>query len=307
MYKLQLENAQKEIFRAQEVLSTVEQQRHEAEEDAARSRSTARALKEEKLVQMAREEGRRMGMEEGMERGRDLGYKEGRAVGYEQGRSRAEHVMERFLYDADMTMGMGVADDETPLGSPISRSVPATPRHMNVPPDNWIPEQDIDAVIRLPPPHEMNRPVMTHSPSPSPPLPPLPEIAEEDEDEDRSESPIMIPAPQTTIPMHQTDTRYGRSDAPRNPGSSRHRRRSSSPGSEISTQTSDLELLSAPHQYMQRGFSGERLSVIQEANTEGTPSQRTMKTASTTPATQRQPSIRERDNVSVYMYVFLII
>ncbi|KZP05554.1 hypothetical protein FIBSPDRAFT_765695, partial [Athelia psychrophila] len=86
LYKVQLENAQKEIYRAQEVIADVESQRQEAEADAARSRSTARALKEERLMQTAREEGRRLGLQEGMHRGRDLGYQEGRAEGYEQGR-----------------------------------------------------------------------------------------------------------------------------------------------------------------------------------------------------------------------------
>jgi len=57
-------------------------------------------LQEEKLVQVAREEGRRLGLEEGIvERGRDLGYQEGRAAGYEQGRSRAEDMMGRMFYN----------------------------------------------------------------------------------------------------------------------------------------------------------------------------------------------------------------
>lgn len=339
MYKIQLENAQKEIFRAQEVISDVESQRHEAEADAARSRSTARALKEEKLVQSAREEGRRLGMQEGMERGRDLGYQEGRAHGYEQGRERAEHIIERVYYDEededtererddrrseanteprwerserserrydprhernrerDRGRGRGgpsydprrdrfekeprsesththththsrpptVVIPETPVHS--APPSPRRERERDVPPDNWIPDRDADARIRLPPPHEMHRPPVSRSPSP--PLPPVPE---------EEEPVLMIPAPDFEIETPQRITR--------------HRRRSSSPTSESSGRTSELDLLNAPRQFAGRGYT-DRLSVIREANSaENTPSQQTLRTAST-PTVGAQASIRE--------------
>lgn len=274
LYKIQLDNAQKEIFRAQEVLSTVDHQRHEAEEDAARARSTARALKEEKLVQIAREEGRRMGMEEGIERGRDIGYEQGRAAGYEQGRSRTEHFMERIFHDQDMHSGTHYQFSEGGVipQTPVLHS-PSSPRHVDVPPDNWIPEQDVDAVIRLPPPHEMTRPIMSRSPSP--PLPPVPVEA----------GPVlMIPAPP------HSDQGYG-SDTSRRPGRT-PLRSTSPPQSESSTRTSELDLLTAP-QPTTRAFTGDRLSVIPEAaSAECTPSLMTMKTSST-PIFERQPSIRE--------------
>ncbi|EKM59938.1 uncharacterized protein PHACADRAFT_206157 [Phanerochaete carnosa HHB-10118-sp] len=78
LYKLQLENAQREIRRAQELLDALELQRFDAEEAAARARSTARKLKEEKIVQLARDEGRLEGVREGITRGRIIGYEEGR-------------------------------------------------------------------------------------------------------------------------------------------------------------------------------------------------------------------------------------
>jgi hypothetical protein len=99
----------------------------------------------------------------------------------------------------------------------------------------------------------------------------------------------MIPAPN-----HQRSTAdygYTSSDTPRRP--LRVRRRSSSPASESSTRTSELDLLNIPPQYASKGYEGDRLSVIPEANSaEGTPSQMTMTTAST-PVGERQPSIRE--------------
>jgi hypothetical protein len=272
---VQLESAQKEIYRAQEILSTVDHQRQEAEEEAARARTTARALKEEKLVQVAREEGRRLGLEEGIQRGRDLGYQEGRAEGYEQGRSRAEDMMGRMFYDEH--------------GSPISQTPmqysPPSSRHtQHVPPDNWIPEQDFDARIRLPPPHEMTRPPVSRSPSP--PLPQIPPEDENDDEEGEGSPALMIPAPN----RHSMEHGYG-SDAPRRPP--RLPRRSSSPTSESSTRTSELEMLNVPPQYVSRRYDGDRLSVIPEANSaEGTPSQQTMRTSST-PVIQRQPSISE--------------
>ncbi|KZP06591.1 hypothetical protein FIBSPDRAFT_966297 [Athelia psychrophila] len=78
LYKLQLDNAQREIFRAQETIQTVAREKQEAESDAARSRSQARALMEEKAVMLAREEGRRSGFREGLERGRLMGVAETR-------------------------------------------------------------------------------------------------------------------------------------------------------------------------------------------------------------------------------------
>lgn len=79
LYKLQFENAQREIFKAQDLINRIEAQRQEAEEAAARARSTARKLKEQNLVMMARDEGRQLGYQEGLERGRSMGYDEARS------------------------------------------------------------------------------------------------------------------------------------------------------------------------------------------------------------------------------------
>ena len=83
MYKLQLENAQSEIRKAQSVLGEVERQRDDAEASAARARDTARKLNEARLVEQAVEEGRRLGFEEGIRRGKELGFHEGRNLAYE--------------------------------------------------------------------------------------------------------------------------------------------------------------------------------------------------------------------------------
>lgn len=60
-----------------------------------------------------------------------------------------------------------------PGGRPISVHNASSFQHPDtaIPPDGWIPPSDGDGTIRLPPPHELQRP---HSPrSPSQPLPPL--------------------------------------------------------------------------------------------------------------------------------------
>jgi hypothetical protein len=76
MYKLQLDQAQREIFRAQELLTGLESRRHDAEEDAARARSVARKLQEERAVDTAREEGKQQGWRDGVRRGMLLGRQE---------------------------------------------------------------------------------------------------------------------------------------------------------------------------------------------------------------------------------------
>lgn len=74
LYQIQLEKAAFEIKRAQETVNAVDAQRVRAEEEAARARSTARRLNEERLIEIAREEGRRIGILEGLQRGREFTY-----------------------------------------------------------------------------------------------------------------------------------------------------------------------------------------------------------------------------------------
>ncbi|EIW82557.1 hypothetical protein CONPUDRAFT_163696 [Coniophora puteana RWD-64-598 SS2] len=69
LYKDALERAQKEIFRAQEVLNTLEGRARDAEEECARYRRRVRKMTEERMVEMAREEGRKQGIKEGMRLG----------------------------------------------------------------------------------------------------------------------------------------------------------------------------------------------------------------------------------------------
>ncbi|KAF5323243.1 hypothetical protein D9619_013506 [Psilocybe cf. subviscida] len=70
LYKIQLDIAQKEIYRAQEIVDRVDRQRANAEDEIQRLTSKLRKLQEERAVAHALEEGRRLGYEEGLRQGR---------------------------------------------------------------------------------------------------------------------------------------------------------------------------------------------------------------------------------------------
>ena len=117
LYKMQLENAQREINKAQQIIDTLEAQRIEAEEVAARARTTARKLKEEKLATLAREEGRREGYEEGLAQGRSVGFEQGRAEGYARGRATAARSVRRY---PDERVESPV-DEQSVVDEPVTR------------------------------------------------------------------------------------------------------------------------------------------------------------------------------------------
>lgn len=185
LYKLQLENAQSEIHKAQNILRAVEEQRDDAEESAARSRDTARKLNEARLIEQAREEGRRLGFEEGIRRARDIGFDEGMGLGYDENRANTRRIAPRPI---DM------ADDATTLDEdydrvPTSSDTPPTPQAIRPPspppkdratarsrktssvssrhagPSNLRQEAPTPAPLPLSPPQ---RPLSVHNQTPSP-------------------------------------------------------------------------------------------------------------------------------------------
>jgi len=68
----------------------VAKEKHDAEEEVAKARSMAQKLQEEKLVIIAREEGRRQGYEECLSQGQRIGFEEGRLVGLVQDGPRTD-------------------------------------------------------------------------------------------------------------------------------------------------------------------------------------------------------------------------
>lgn len=121
MYKVQLSQAQQEIFRAQELVDGLEARRHDAEEEAARARSIARKLKEEKLVDLAREEGRSEGWREGLRKGWRLGWEEAsedrrvRDVRMRDGRYRPQsrRGLEEALFSEEEDVPQGIQRDSS--------------------------------------------------------------------------------------------------------------------------------------------------------------------------------------------------
>ncbi|KAG8219072.1 hypothetical protein J3R82DRAFT_4830 [Butyriboletus roseoflavus] len=118
LYKLQLDNAQKEILRAQDVLKAIEAQRDEAEAAAVSARSKARRLNEERLIELAREEGRRLGFEEGVRRGRRMGYTEAHEVGMNERHEEMRDVVDRLLEARDEPERIEVLEEPTPTPIP---------------------------------------------------------------------------------------------------------------------------------------------------------------------------------------------
>ncbi|KAF8329570.1 uncharacterized protein EI90DRAFT_1412796 [Cantharellus anzutake] len=100
-YKLHLELANRENAKAQQAVDALAKDRTEAEEAAARARSTARRLQEklifERARQLGRQEGLQDGLKQGFDEGLDIGWQEGRDDGYDEMRSRALLAFEEAL------------------------------------------------------------------------------------------------------------------------------------------------------------------------------------------------------------------
>lgn len=116
MYKVQLEQAQREIYRAQEIVDEEQRRRLEAEDDAAKARSVARKFKEERLIELA------------MEDGRAEGYQKGWRIGFEQ----AEHERRtRRRRAPDVIIEDEIEERPSAIEHRRSRtqSAPTPPRH----------------------------------------------------------------------------------------------------------------------------------------------------------------------------------
>ena len=137
LYKLQLDNAQKEILRAQDVLKAIEAQRDEAEAEAVSARSKARRLNEERLIELAREEGRRLGFEEGVRRGRRMSYREVyEAVEDDRRddmREMATAMVDRLIERGDEPEQIEVLEQPTPIPPPSRSRTPPEVHRLETP------------------------------------------------------------------------------------------------------------------------------------------------------------------------------
>jgi hypothetical protein len=276
LYKLQLDYAQKEIYKAQNILDSLEAQRHDAEASAAKARNIARKLKEDTLVDLAREEGRKLGIQEGLARGRSLGFDQARSTTSDRRDSRAvlnnlppqddhEHDPRSFT----PTRTPAVMDSPLdPIGGPML-NFPPSPSAAGSP----NPEIFHHPETPIPPPGDLAPIVVRNTPSPShhpdniiPPDVFIP-LAGKD-------SVIRLPPPHEMAPsLAPSSPVFERSASvdPEplmvpNPGA-RHDRVPTEPGSPSSTNISEFELVSQPNDASSRPSRRNKasLSVIPEA------------------------------------------
>ncbi|KAF8464737.1 hypothetical protein DFH94DRAFT_394802 [Russula ochroleuca] len=205
LYKMQLEQAQREISRAQEYLDSLEARRHDAEQDAARARSVARKLQEERASEAAREQGKQQGYNEGLRQGIILGRREA-----ENNRPRTRRRQEEDQDWRPQSRSRRPADvhftqviPETPQQSPPERSFADDERHRVMPGLN--PDQLMfsDAVRN----HTPDEPLYD-SPSPSPSFSPSPPQRSRSRSQSRPrlEAPAPEPARSRPYAPHEDST-----------------------------------------------------------------------------------------------------
>ncbi|KAG2740794.1 hypothetical protein P692DRAFT_201872133 [Suillus brevipes Sb2] len=314
LYKDALEQAQKEIFRVQGVMKDVEDRRRDAEESFAKSRTRLRKLMEEKMIEVAREEGRKQGLQEGLEMGKDMGDDEGsdsrgdsrdaqntprfrqapvsrtssdqsrprtptrpRAQSQPQPQHQPQHQHQPQPQPQPRPQPQP-QPQQRPTHTSSARSTMFSPAHAlhDFPSDTWIPEADSSLIIRLPPPHELQRPRRTPSPISSSPGTPLRSLPQDPV--------LMVPEPRSPgAPLYSLPASEARTQRTVH-------RRASGTESVASTRTSELELLSPPEQPRSSG-----LSAIPEATSireQSTPSSRSMR-----------PSVEEEADEAGFVHV----
>ena len=131
MYKLQLDNAQQEIYKAQDVLRKVEDERDDAAAEATEARDTARRYREEHMVYLAREEGRKMGYLQGL-RHAQMGYVGTETIEFPNSYTTDTISNRRLLMDEpfDDTL-QNVFDDEQSVTDDGISTVPSRPLYMS--------------------------------------------------------------------------------------------------------------------------------------------------------------------------------
>lgn len=133
MYKLQLDNAQEEIFKAQKVLRKVEDERDDAAAEATEARDAARKYREQHIVHVAREEGRKMGYLQGI-RHAQMGYVGTKTIEFPERGYTTEAISNRkLLMDEpfDDTIQDVFGDEEESVTDDDISTVPRRPLYMS--------------------------------------------------------------------------------------------------------------------------------------------------------------------------------
>ncbi|KIK91155.1 hypothetical protein PAXRUDRAFT_831086 [Paxillus rubicundulus Ve08.2h10] len=316
-YKDALELAQKEIFKAQNVLQEVEGRRRDAEEEASSLRRKLRKINEEKMIEMAREEGRKQGVQEGLEMGKDIGYLHGRNKGYVNGRLTADRMVERYFSPPsqhEIRRSRGEPDLPSESEPPYTATTTRFPPSGDSAPSSSSSSSEREVSLRAPTRVAQTASARTTMYSPAHPhveipqdgfipeadasmiirlppphelmrLPSTPDIRSPISSKPNSPSPRLAPVP---IPGDVPVLMVPEPRSPRNPlheppsERQRHRIRRRSSGESIgsSTRTSELDLLNAPDHVANRGHRASGLSAIPEVTSlqeASTPSSRSLK------------------------------
>jgi len=177
LYQVQLKKAQSEIYKAQDALAEVEKMRDEAEHAAAKARSIARRLREQRLVDIAREEGRRIGLKEGLARGQEVDYVD-RGYPYLEGGAAVEEVEDEEYY------GRSTRSRHSPPPRTATTTAPPSTQGGGRAPGVTDPIDE-----RTLNPMTVTTPL--RMPTPEPPSPKLPQPVS---------VPVPVPTPEPTIP-----------------------------------------------------------------------------------------------------------
>ena len=180
LYQVQLKKAQGEIFKAQDALAEVEKMRDEAEHAAAKARSIARRLREQRLVDIAREEGRRVGLKEGLARGQEVDYVD-RGYAYLEGGAAVEEVEDDEYY------GRSTRSRHSPPPRTATNTAPPStqgggraPGVTDPPDERTLNPMTVTTPLRMPTPEPsppkptQPMPVPAPVPTPEPAIPPRP-------------------------------------------------------------------------------------------------------------------------------------
>ena len=131
LYKIQLNNAQEEIYKAQHVLRKVEDERDDATAEATEARDTARRYREQHIVHLAREEGRKMGYLQGV-RHAQMGFRGTETIEFPDHYTTEAISNRKLLMDEpfDDTL-RNVFDDEQSITDDGISTVPSRPVYLS--------------------------------------------------------------------------------------------------------------------------------------------------------------------------------
>ena len=208
LYQVQLKKAQGEIYKAQDALAEVEKMRDEAEHDAAKARSIARKLREQRLVDIAREEGRRVGLREGLARGQEIEYVD-RGYAYLEGGAAVEEVEDDDYFSRTTRSRQSPPPRTTPTAAPPAPHVGGgggrAPGITDPPDERVLNPMTVTTPLQMPSPESSPPKVSQPVPVPTPEhaIPPRPVSAASTATRS-THKPISIP-PDVWIPVSGAD------------------------------------------------------------------------------------------------------